>query len=473
MFILIIRTPSNPQLVKELAQRIQADDLIPKPCSVEDVLAKANEWLDAPHRPAPIYERDLQGGVRPSKIVDEKSLPMRGRFTNVSFASLLQQLLHAKFEGLLELTDKRKKLRISFQGGQPVYVQSNYIREDSLGKILLDDNKVSQEQLDRALEMAANRKMRLGQALLELNLLTEPALEKYLREQHLLKLLGTFEPRWQQGEFILLPGPISTKSRSWADISTVALIQEGIRRNSPLKDLLPIFQRKNRLKRVLRATPELDAVFGQMKLDNNLIRVTDLLRRGMKIPDLEVLVQIDREVLFQFLYTLLTLRAARFEGSVAAENEQAIEDLAAFAGDGDHEAEPPKAESAVDYNRDFYIGKTYFDRGDFEKALQHLQAAVRFRPDSVECLSMIGWATFVSRPRHDRFATEQAKELCKQAITRSPNHAKAHLYLAKIARAEKNDKLADSYAIKAHQCDPDDPEISHEYELALIRRRNK
>ncbi len=479
IFLLVIRAPSSPQLVKELAQRIQADDLVQKPCSVKEVTEKAIEWLESPQKPVPLYERDVQTTGRPAKAAAERTLPMSGTIAEISFASLLQQLHRAKFDGLLELSDKRKKLRVAFQHGQPVFVQSNYIREDSLGKLLIDAGKINADQLDRALERASSREIKLGQALIDLKYISEKTLEEVLNRQHIIKLLGVFQPRWQEGVFNLHPGPVSLRPKSRADISTVALIQEGITLNSTLKDLLPIFQRKNRLKRICRATPELDSVFGQLKLDSNLIRVTELLRRGMKISDLEALVQMDRQTLLQFIFILLVLRAVRFEEAESDSADQVCDDLAATAtaapatekGAG-AAPPPPKAEPPGDYSQEFYIGKTYFERGDFEKALPHLQSALDKRPACVDCLAMIGWATYFTRTQRDRFATEKAKDLCKQAITKAPNHARAHLYLAKIARAEKNDRLADSYAIKAYQCDPDDPDIKHEYELARIRRRN-
>jgi len=465
-FLLIIRTPSNAQLVKELAQRIQADDLIPKPCSVQDVVSKALEWLDPARRPTPLYERDLQAGA-PKKTGGQKPLPRRGRLADISFPSLLFQIWRARFDGLVELRDKRKILRVAFQRGQPVFVQSNYIREDSLGRLLLENKKITEAQLEIALERASSAKIRLGEALRELKLLSEQELTRYLNDQHLVKLLGIFEPRWQEGEFILQPGPISLHGQSRADISSVALLQEGVRRSTTLKSLMPVFQRHDRMKRVCRAMPELDAVFGQLKMDGALIRIVELLRRGMKIPDIEALVQIDRETLLQFLFVLLTLHAARFDETPANNGEQAVKDLADAAQGNIKESSAP-----ADYSQDFYIGKTYFEMGDFEKALPHLRQALQVRPTCPESLSMIGWATYNLRTPHDPFAIERAKDLFKQAIAKAPNHAKAHFYLAKIARAEKNDKLADSYAIKAHQCDPDDPEIKREFELALIRRRS-
>jgi len=471
IFILITHLPKNPRLVEELAQRVQADELIGKPYSVSDVLTKIDQWMDSSSRPVPIFAREFSSDLGQAKKA--KPLPTEGNLGDVAFVKLLYQLHHRRFSGELILNDKRKRMRVVFRHGDPLTVQSNYIREDALGRLLVVDRKISNNQLEQAIAHQQDQKVKLGEALIALEMLSPEELQLYLEKQSYRKLLGACRRQWRSGTFLLRPGLSRYNSGNGPFISTVRLIQDGIQDSYPLDRLNHFFDAKGRQNKVLRATGEIDVVYGKLLLDQKLRMVIEHLRRGIKLHDLEVMVQIDQVKLYHFIYTLLVLHAVRFDKieeqlPVALSEEEQTE---IRARQPEPTKQPPQVDDYAEYNRNLYLGRQFFQSGQYEKALPLLRQALSHKADCGESLAMIGWCYYNLRPRSDRYVTEEAKEYLRKAIDNSPSCAIAYLFLAKILKNENNQAMYERYARKAHQLDPKHPEIAREYDLSRIRRR--
>ncbi|MHA1570156.1 MAG: DUF4388 domain-containing protein, partial [Alphaproteobacteria bacterium] len=469
VFVLITHLPSNPRLIEELARRVQADDLVGKPFTAQEILNKANEWLSGKSRPDPVFARSA---AKPeAKEPQGKPLPSKGRLSEISFPKLLFQIHQRRFSGQLILEDKRKRLRIIFHQGNPINVNSNYIREDSLGRVLVQKKKITEEQLEQANQRLKVRGGKLGEILVAMQLLSMSELDEHLQRQNYNKLLSVFHPDWRNGQFSLRGGKFYFDRGQKFSISTISLIQDGIAENFDLARLAQFFHRKERMNRVCRVSPDIDVIYGKLNLDETLMRVIEQMRRGVKIGDLEVLVHVDKLQLYQFLYALLVLRVATFDKiedhlpSTQVEKPKEPDETEIII-------EPPvNPLTSAEYNRNFYLGKKFFDLGNFDKALPHLRLALSNNPDCADSLAMVGWCFYILRQKSDRYVSEEAKEYLKRAIDCSPSCAKAYLFMAKILKEERKDHLYEQYARKAHQYDPNNPDIKREFELAMIRRR--
>ncbi len=502
-FVLVTRLPTNPDLYRELSRHSHLDDILPHPHSSIEIVERVEAWLFRANG----KNNESNGTTKPTPIkhaANGKAIPTQGRLDEYSFATLLREIYRTRFNGSVNLTEGRKKMRILFKNGNPIGLRSNYTREHALGQRLVKDRRLTTVQLDRALEYAHTHHLRLGQALAKLGLIKKADLQNHLRQQYNEKLLSLFQPNWKGGEFALHPGEFPPDPDFSFETSTITLIQEGIRRTHDLKSLTYLFAEKNRSSRVCRMTAEADDLLPQLELDDQQRRVLELLRGGMTLAEIAAVTKLERVQLMSFLYTLLVLRAVRFDDPPAEPNSRAtatigaperenatLVDLAAAAMSSGHTAPsatatiPPRVTYATAPQRRpetstdnenitaVQMGRHFFETGDFEKAVHYLEQASHLRPNSPRVLSMLAWSVFMTRSPQDQFAVERAKELCKQAIRLEPAHARAYLVLTKIARYEKNDRVADSYAMKAFELDPVDPDIKHQYELARIRRRNQ
>lgn len=464
VFIILIDLPSDAKLAAELKQKVKADDYIGRPCNVEDITGKVSDWLRI----------DAQKKARIEHKKERKfNIPTEGQLADYPFARLLFFLYDQRFDGQLRLREDAKKISITFHLGDPVNITSNFIREDSLGTLLLKEKQITEIQLEKAGQKLKVPAMKLGEALVGMDLITPKELTRYLQRHRYEKLLSVFRPSWKKGFYLILPGSFYFEHVTPMHVSTITLIQDGIARYYDLDRLLPIFQNKDRMNRVCRATPEIEHVLGKMKLGEPHLRVADHLRRGMKIKDLEVMVQMPRPEFFQFLYTLLMLRSVRITKSAPAEMEAAAGEEIAGLELATEETEASPQRASLEYNRNFYTGKTYFEAGNFRQASQFLQHAIANNPDCAESLAMLGWCEYMLNHHQDFYVADAAKEYLHKAIIRSPACAKAYLYLAKIHKAENDESQTERYARQAYHFDPKDPEIRREFELAKMRRRHQ
>lgn len=136
----------------------------------------------------------------------------------------------------LERTDRESKL--FFREGRPVYATST---ADDLrfGTLLVKFKKLDPDALARVLH--ATRPMgRIGQALLQANLLTEEELASFLKVQVSEVIFNTFE--WREGVFAFFDKVDPPVTAVTLDIDLQNLIMEGVRRvdeRSRLAEVIP------------------------------------------------------------------------------------------------------------------------------------------------------------------------------------------------------------------------------------------
>jgi hypothetical protein len=111
---------------------------------------------------------------------------------------LLGWLVGRKKAGVLQMTRRSTKKRLSFRDGAVQWSSSNDPRE-TIGQALVRDNLITEEALFRALLKQETDKRRLGELLIADGHLTEPQLMKTLRSNAEAHLLDLF--LWGDGRF--------------------------------------------------------------------------------------------------------------------------------------------------------------------------------------------------------------------------------------------------------------------------------
>ena len=150
-----------------------------------------------------------------------------GNLNKVSLPKLLISLGNSKKTGTLDINSKYE-LSIFVDKGYP-YFAAGGSGETLLGKILLNRNKITKYQYDKAAEeIKKNKDRRIGEILVSLGMITPHELNDYLEMQLKEKILESFLYLEGSYEFKEVNG--TDKSIFYSKINTPELIHEGFQR---------------------------------------------------------------------------------------------------------------------------------------------------------------------------------------------------------------------------------------------------
>src|SRR5258708_14352509 len=112
-----------------------------------------------------------------------------GDFSSRSPAALLVELLKQKASGTLTLTQGPTVRKLTMQGGQVRFAQSN-VKAETAGAAQVASGLIKQATFDRAVADARGRKVPLHEALAASRVLTPDQLKAALKQQTLEVSLG-------------------------------------------------------------------------------------------------------------------------------------------------------------------------------------------------------------------------------------------------------------------------------------------
>jgi hypothetical protein len=151
---------------------------------------------------------------------------LEGSLSHFEVPDLLTFLNLGHRTGVLTLERADRESKLFFREGRPVYATST-ADELRFGTLLVKFKKLDPDALDRVLH--ATRPMgRIGQTLLQANLLTEEELASFLKVQVSEVIFNTFE--WRDGVFAFFDQVDPPVTAVTLDIDLQNLIMEGVRR---------------------------------------------------------------------------------------------------------------------------------------------------------------------------------------------------------------------------------------------------
>ncbi len=164
--------------------------------------------------------------------LEELARRQEGSLQETPFAALL--FAHAVHKGTLVLELRRRQLwkKIVLEGGVPVDCRSNLAHE-TLGRYMVSEGKLSEEDFNAGLSRSAARGVPLGEVLLEQGLVSAVELFRILQANLAKKLLDLFT--WRDGEFRTLPDVPSVDSSLKVKVSQ--LLVTGITRIAPQEEV--------------------------------------------------------------------------------------------------------------------------------------------------------------------------------------------------------------------------------------------
>ncbi|MBI2401228.1 MAG: tetratricopeptide repeat protein [Gemmatimonadetes bacterium] len=155
-------------------------------------------------------------------------MAIRGSLKEASLPDVLQLLALGQKTGCLSIVDRNNIAHVYFEKGRICYA-SIVNRRDRLGDILVKNGKISQEQLDQAIQRQTRaRDKRLGELLIDSGALSQADLEHYMRMQ--IQEAVYFLFTWTRGTFNF-EADVRPEPRDFlVSINPESLLLEGARR---------------------------------------------------------------------------------------------------------------------------------------------------------------------------------------------------------------------------------------------------
>lgn len=225
---------------------------------------------------------------RPVEVDDAGPIPLSGDVQTFPFARLLGRLAEERGDGAVLLQKSAAKKVAFFEGGRPVFVQSNLLSE-SLGQVVLQERLCSEAELESALSQKRRSGRPLGDVLVGRGALSEHQLAHALERQMEKKLFDLFA--WTEGTFRHRPGAVHSGPRVTLPLGPVGLVFEGAARGMSTERIEQDLSReRHRLARAVDPNRVRDAV---LALEPGALSLLERLEAGTE--PLEALFQ-DREV---------------------------------------------------------------------------------------------------------------------------------------------------------------------------------
>ncbi|MCB1152670.1 response regulator [bacterium] len=290
--IVTSKLQQSPGMQKSAMERSLADVFLQKPFEMGTLIEKALDLLgDSDRAPAAIdtgVENDGVEDDEPDDAVDDDDLgdfedvpapprnevppvaspserppvaapPAKSAKANIApegefdlrrLGEILGGLFASRFTGALRVDGEAGTKQIFFSDGTPIYVQSN-IRSESLGRLLVADGLLSEEDYGKILAESAETGDRLGSLLVRRRLMSSEDLASYLAEQTAVKVAELYA--WDKGRYRLAPEVAYPAEAATFDAPPAKVLLTAYRRFYPAGSLDARFQKDKNL--VLVSTP--------------------------------------------------------------------------------------------------------------------------------------------------------------------------------------------------------------------------
>jgi DNA-binding response OmpR family regulator/tetratricopeptide (TPR) repeat protein len=174
----------------------------------------------------PAMRKEQRDVERAAEVMLAGAAEIRGNLSVTPFPHLLHTLYRRRATGaLFMLRDTVKKI-VYFKEGHPTFVKSNLLSE-CLGKVLVREGIITEVQCKESLRRMKESRRQQGTVLIEMRIISPQNLVVGLEIQLRAKLLDIFS--WTRGEYLFKSDAKSSREVVQLDVSTAALITEGIR----------------------------------------------------------------------------------------------------------------------------------------------------------------------------------------------------------------------------------------------------
>lgn len=233
--------------------------------------------------------------------LEEISNLHEGSLQEVPFSSLLCALAVHKKTLVLEMRRRQVWKKIALEGGMPVDCRSNLTHE-TLGRYMVLEGKLSEEDFTSSLGRSASRGVPLGEVLLEMGLVSAVDLFKILQQNLAKKLLDVFT--WREGEF-----RVDGEDRPSADMSlrvkVPQLILTGVTKLAPQDEVDMAIGPLVGKKLALHPSPLFP--LDEIRLSQRQSQLAEAVRPGRRMGELAEATSLPVDKIARLLYALSIL----------------------------------------------------------------------------------------------------------------------------------------------------------------------
>ena len=178
---------------------------------------------------------DKGGASDDDKAEDVSPAALSGSLKKRSSAKLLLDFLEQEKSGRLMLRRGQVVRQIEIYVGHPVSITTN-VREETLGHFLVSKKRIDSETHRLAMNLASKNRVRFGEAVIEMGVLTANDLIAELTAQTRFKLVNSL--RWRDGTWTFRPGePRNSNSNA---LNVVEVIVSGLAATAQLEPTPPV-----------------------------------------------------------------------------------------------------------------------------------------------------------------------------------------------------------------------------------------
>ena len=293
-------------------------------------------------------------------------MAIKGSLKEASLPDVLQLLTMGGKTGCLSVTDRSSFGYIYFEGGRIIYA-SLLNRRDRLGDILVREEVITREQLDKAIEEQAQSRdgRRLGEILQDNGSLDQESLQRFVRHQIQEAVYHLFT--WSQGSFYFEPGQLPDREPILVSIDPESLLLEGARR---VDEWSQIEKKIPSLDLIFALDTDKAASLSSLDLSEEQEQILPLLDGKQTVWDV-----IDQTALGEFevgkaLFGLVTAGLVR------------------RAGKREREVQRSKARSRVDEHRN--LGVAFYKTSMFEEAEREFRRVLELEKKAQDAVFYLG-----------------------------------------------------------------------------------
>ena len=212
---------------------------------------------------------------------------------------LLAQAVHRR-TGVLEIRRRQVWKRIAFDHGVPVDCRSNLAHE-TLGRYMVIEGKLSDENFTASLGRAASRGVPLGEELLERGLVTPDDLFRIQQANLAKKLLDLFT--WREGDF-QTDGDLPTAESS-LKIKVPQLILTGVTKLAPQEEVDMAVGPLVGQRLCLHPSPPIP--LDEIRLSQRQSQLVEAARPGRRMGEIAQATGLSVDEISRLLYALMVL----------------------------------------------------------------------------------------------------------------------------------------------------------------------
>ncbi len=384
-------------------------------------------------------------------------MSFKGDLSTIGLAEVFQMISMSQKEGTLVVVDTDSRKSIYFGTSGVRLLSTGRRKGQKLGDLLVRAGKITQEQLDEALENAKILKKRLGEVLVETGALSDADIDQVVREQIEEEIYDLF--LWKRADFEFVEGPPaddltdpdSPVTRLAFDVN--GLLLEAVRRAD---EWAIINQKIPSLDSVFTFCSESDRTEEDKVAPDSLRRVYRLLdgrRTGREVVESSGVGKFDAckgliDLMDRGRVRLLTV-PEMMELATSRMNDghkdEAVRMFIAAAAQAGPDAKVVAGVARVLENEGLAreaslhhlkASGIFIEVGDLDRALDHAQSAVQLQPDDIR--ARMGMFEVQAALGNLEEGKKIAREITAQALV-EPDYVRAKTLCERILAADPTD----------------------------------